>query len=141
MEQAVTRAEYLIFVFTAAVGVIQLVAASTGLRGLLILPNRLITYAISIGLIVFAYYWFFVRDDRIDTVMRRTGLEGSGQFYNFCMGTFAALLVTFALSSFTGWLRHRNRLKDQDDVPEGLDGLEKMTYWEAVRRSFRKRER
>jgi len=141
-EQIVTRAEYLIFVFTAALGILQLVALRTRLKGLLFVRNRLLTYLLSIGLIVFAYYWFFVRDDRIDTVMRHVGLEGSGQFYNFCMGVFSALLVTLAISSLIGHFTHRGHSEEvENESVEGLDRLEKMTYWEAVKCSFRKKDR
>ncbi|MBL7119213.1 MAG: hypothetical protein ISS53_00855 [Dehalococcoidia bacterium] len=137
--EVVTRAEYLIFIFTASVGVLQLVAARTQLKGLLFFRKSVLAYPLSLLLIIGSFWWFFVRDDRIDTIMRQTGLEGSGQFYNFCMGAFAALLFTLAASSLIGLLRHR-RQRNENENSEGLNTLRQMSYYEAVKRSFRSKE-
>ena len=138
--EVVTRAEYLILVFTASVGVLQLVAARTQLKGLLFFQKPLLAYPLSLLLILGSFYWFFQRDSRIDTVMRHTGIEGSGQFYNFCMGAFAALLFTLAVSSLIGLLRHRGQQRNENENSEGLDTLRDMTYYEAVKHGFRSKE-
>jgi len=137
--EIVTRAEYLIFIFTASVGVLQLVAARTQLKGLLFFKKPVLAYPFSLLLIIGSFWWFFVRDDRIDTVMRQPGLEGSGQFYNFCMGAFAALLFTLAVSSLIGLLRRRGQ-RNENENSEGLDTLRQMSYYEAVKRNFRSKE-
>lgn len=137
--EIVTRAEYLIFIFTASVGVLQLVSARTQLKGLLFFKKPVLAYPFSLLLIIGSFWWFFVRDDRIDTIMRQPGLEGSGQFYNFCMGAFAALLFTLAVSSLIGLLRRRGQ-RNENENSEGLDTLRQMSYYEAVKRSFRSKE-
>lgn len=137
--EIVTRAEYLIFIFTASVGVLQLVAARTQLKGLLFFKKPVLAYPFSLLLIVGSFWWFFVRDDHIDTIMRQPGLEGSGQFYNFCMGAFAALLSTLAVSSLIGLLRRRGQ-RNENENSEGLDTLRQMSYYEAVKRSFSSKE-
>ncbi|MFC1999562.1 hypothetical protein ACFLXE_02255 [Chloroflexota bacterium] len=135
----VTRWEYIAFVFIAAVGVLQLVAATTRLKSLLFLRKPALTYPFSLILITGSFYWFFVQDDRIDTIMRHVGVEGSGQFYYFSIGTFFALVFTLALSSLISrFLRKTQGGSDPD--AEGLDNLEDMSYWEAVKRSFRSKE-
>ena len=137
--EVVTRAEYLTFIFMASVGVLQLVAAWRQLKGLLFLKRPALAYPLSFLLIGGAFYWFFQRDNRIDTIMRRPGLEGSGQFYNFCMGAFAALLFTLAVSSLIGLLQRRGQ-HSENKHSEGLDTLRKMSYFEAVKHSFRSKE-
>lgn len=137
--EVVTRAEYLTFIFMASVGVLQLVAAWRQLNGLLFLKRPALAYPFSLLVIAGSFYWFFQRDNRIDTIMRRPGLEGSGQFYNFCMGAFAALLFTLAVSSLIGLLRRRVQ-RNENENSEGLDTLRQMSYYEAVKRSFRSKE-
>ncbi|MCX6000702.1 MAG: hypothetical protein NTU41_14275 [Chloroflexi bacterium] len=130
------RWEYLVFIFTASVGTIQMVAGLARLNGLLFLRWRPLTYLFSILAIAGAYWWFFARDRRIDTVMRRVGLEGSQQFYYFCLGAFLAVVFTLVVSSLVGLLRHQPQ--GQNDS-KGLDSLKELTFLEAVRRSFRQR--
>jgi len=55
------------------------------------------------------------------------------------MGAFAALLFTLAVSSLIGLLRRRGQ-RNENENSEGLDTLRQMSYYEAVKRSFRSKE-
>lgn len=132
--------QYSIFVFVAVTGLIQLVALANGLKGMLLIRNRPVTIALSLAAIIFAFWWFFYRDDRMNTVMRRTGLEGAQQFTVFCWTTFAALVVTLALASLLNLVLYRRRAPD--DPEEGAEGtyqLRRMSWFEALREAIRSR--
>lgn len=138
--EIVARSEYLLFIFLASVGVLQLVAARSGLKGLLFIRRPVLAYLLSLSAIAGSYWWFFFRDCRIDTVMRRSGLEGAQQFYFFCVGAFLALAFTLVASSLIGAVRARGHSMDNPGC-KGLDALRETSPFEAVRRSLRSRER
>jgi len=143
--ELVSREEYIAFVFMASVGVLQLVGAFTQLKGLLFFRNRALTYLLSFLLIGGSFYWFFVRDDRWDTIMRHTSLEGKQQFLYFCLAAFLAVFFTLVISSLLAALRARRQNKSttnpgqttDPDPGEGLDKLKEVSYLEALKRSFR----
>lgn len=140
--ELVARRDYMFFVFLCSVGVLQITAWHVGLQGMLFFRNRWLTYALSITLIVAGLWFFFIRDDRINTIMRHTGLEGSGQFYYFCVGAFAGVVFTFALSSLVHALRRRNQeIAVQDHGDEGLAQLQHMSYYEALKHNLSKESR
>lgn len=135
----VTISEYLFFVFLASVGVIQLVALRAGLRGLLYFKQPVLTCIFSILAIGVAYWWFFQRDARIDTIMRQTGLEGKQQFFSFCTAAFLAIVFTLVVSSLIGMIRKKPQ-KQENDCVDGLDALKEKTYFEAIKDNFRSEE-
>jgi hypothetical protein len=131
--------QYCIFVFIAAMGVLQLIATFNRLKGMLIIRNKPITIVLSVAAIVFAYWWFFFRDDRMDTVMRRTGVEGAQQFTVFCWTTFTALVVTLVISSLLHILVYRRREgTEPEERLEGAYQLRYMSWFEALREAFRR---
>ena len=139
--EVIARRDYIFFVFLASVGVLQIAATHAGLTGMLFTRNRWLTYILSIGLMVATFWSFFVRDDRINTIMRHTGLEGSGQFYYFCVGAFAAVVFTMALSSLIhAFRRRRQEPAIQNPEGEGLFLLRHMSYYEAVKHNFQPKE-
>jgi len=129
----VTSFQYFIFVFIASVGVLQLIAAGTGLKGILFFKRKALDYLFSFLAIGGSFYWFFQWHNRIDTVMRQTGLEGAQQFLYFCMATFAALVFTLIGSSL---LKVRGKGQPKGNR-QGLDALKEMSYFVAVKHSFR----
>lgn len=133
--------QYFIFVFIAVMGMLQLIAACNQLKGMLFIRNKPITLVLSIAAIVFAFWWFFYRDSRVDTVMRRTGLEGAQQFTVFCWTTFAALVVTLVLSSLLQmFVYSRNKRSAPEERIEGAYQLRYMSWFEALREAFRRRD-
>lgn len=132
----ITFPEYLAFVFMASVGVLQLVAASVQLRGLLFLKRPILAYPLSFLIIGSAFYWFFQRDNRIDTIMRQTGLEGTQQFFGFCIGAFLAVVFTLIASSLISAIQNKTPI-NENAPSQGLDALREKSYFEALKHSFR----
>jgi len=131
----VTSCQYFIFVFIAAVGVLQLIATGTQLKGLLFFKRKALVYLFSFLAIGGSFGWFFGWDNRLDTVMRQTGLEGAQQFLYFCLAAFAALVFTLIVSSLL-----KAQWKGQPKgSSQGLDALKERSYFEAVKHSFRSR--
>ena len=110
--------QYCLFVFVAVMGLLQLVAIVNGLKGMLFVRNKPVTVLLSAATVVFAFWWFFYRDDRVNTAMRRTGLEGAQQFTVFCWTTFAALVLTLVLASLISRLVYRRAAGER---PGGAD--------------------
>jgi uncharacterized membrane protein len=119
---------------------LQLIAASNQLQGMLFIRNKPVTLVLSIAAIVFAFWWFFYREDRLDTVMRRTGLEGAQQFTVFCWTTFAALVFTLVLSSLLRMFVYRRILStERQEEVEGAYQLRYMSWFEALKEAFKRR--
>jgi len=133
--------QYCIFVFTAVMGMLQLIATCHQLKGMLFIRNKPVTLLLSVAAIVFAFWWFFFRDNRIDTVMRRTGVEGAQQFAVFCWTTFAALVVTLVISSLVQMYVYRRRKgTEQEERLEGAYQLRYVSWFEALRAALRRRD-
>lgn len=137
-QEVLGRFEYIFFVFWTAVSVIQLAATKGGLKGLLFVRKPSVSYLFWSASLVGAYLWFFLGGDRIDTIMRRTGIEGSGQFYYFCVGSFFAIVFTLVASSLLNSLLRREIRHNPDS--NGIDLLKNMSYWQGLKHSFRKSE-
>lgn len=131
--------EYFLFVFIAACGVLQLAAAYSKLKGMMIFKNRIASYIFAFFAIGGAFGWFFGWDNRLDEKIMRTGLEGAQQFYYFSLAALAALAFTLIISSLVNY-RRLTKTKQSGEGEEGLDALKEMTYLEAVKRSFKKGE-
>lgn len=121
-------------------GMLQLIATCHQLRGMLFIRNKPITVILSIATIAFAFWWFFFRDNRIDTVMRRTGVEGAQQFTVFCWTAFTALVVTLVISSLLRIFVYRRREGTvHEERLEGAYQLRYMSWFEALREAFKGR--
>lgn len=128
--------EYYLFVFIAAVGVLQMVAAYRQLGGLAFFRNKILSYVFSILAIGGSFGWFFGGGNRIDTVMRRAALEGAQQFVYFNTAAFLALVFTLTVSSLL--FAHRRRAQTQQKAyPAGFGALSEISYFQALRLSFK----
>jgi len=128
--------EYFLFVFIASVGVLQLAASYSQLQGLLFFQNKILSYLFALLAIGGSFEWFFGYNNRIDTVMRRVGLEGAQQFLYFNMAVFLALVLTLIISSVLHAYRHRAQ-RGQKEYPEGLGALIETSYFESLKHSLR----
>lgn len=78
--------QYLLFVFLASLGVVQIAAARNGLKGLMLLPGRRASLVLGWTLVVASFVWFFTVEDR-DV----PGLEGTQLAVYFFLGALGAV--------------------------------------------------
>ena len=153
---------YALTAFGASLGVIQITAASSGLRGLWFIANRGAVYALGTLLVLGAFAWFCLAPLWTDgpwkagTVVpgfpvrewgraapgdlpsaynlsdAHGGLSGPGQGLWFPVGAAAAVALTLGLSSLTN-LRMRARPGRES---EGIQALGESAYPGALIRSL-----
>lgn len=123
--------DYLIFVFCASLGAIQIGASIGQFGGLLFIRNFWVARILGMVLASGAVAWFFLSDSRnINDI--HGGLDANSQSIGFFVGAAAALLCTLCLSSLINLRMHRGDPK----VNEGLDALRKTCYLLAIRRTL-----
>ena len=132
--------QYFILMFVSTVGVLQLIAARNQLKGMLFFERKALAYLLALLAIGGSFGWFFGWDNRLDTAMRQTGLEGAQQFLYFVLGTSAAFAFTFGVSSLLKVYQWKGKTK-QKGSSQGLDALKEMSYFEAIKHSFRSKGR
>lgn len=120
--------DYLVFVFIAALGVFQIVAAYSNFRGLLLIRPRALAFLFGTAAIALAFLWFFLSEPR-NISDAEGGLDGNQMAGLFAVGAGSALVFTFLLSSISN--RSLRRSDHQRDA--GLDALRETTYLEALR--------
>lgn len=123
--------EYLLFVFLACCGVLQLAARWNKLASLSFFRSKVATHIFAVLTIGGGYAWFFFSGNR-----NTPGLEGAQLFSVFLAGAALALAVTLVVST----LIHRKDMPcpNPPRSEPGLDALKKMNYFAALRQSFRK---
>jgi len=126
--------DYILFVFIASLGVLQLAASLRGFSRLMLFRTKPLSYTFAAVCLLGSFGWFFGWDDRLDEKIMMTGLEGGQQFFYFALSFFLALVSTLLLSS----LRWR-RLPPEDKDEEGLKVLSGKTYLQAMRGKYGKR--
>ena len=128
-------ADYTLWVFLSALGVLQFAAARSGLSGLLFVRRwpRATSYA-GVALVVASFAWFFGSEVRNlpDTV---SGLDGVTQSLWFAVGAVGAVAVTFLGASALNhrWgAGYRWDPSTQPRPPAGFDLLEHTTFVRAL---------
>lgn len=119
--------DYFVFVFIAALGVIQLVAAHSALRGLLFIRSRPLAIVAGLAATGLAFVWFFVSEPR-NIPDTDGGLDGNQMAGLFALGAGSALVLTLLLSS----LSNRSMGSGGQNAVPGLDALRASTYLEAL---------
>lgn len=127
-------ADYLVWVFCAALGVVQATAAATGLPGLLIARTRpaLCRWG-GLVLVVASFTWFFATGERNlpDTA---GGVDGVKQVMWFAIGAGAGVAASLFASSA---LNHRWALTQAPGTPdEGLGALAHDTFARILLRNL-----
>ena len=124
--------DYVILVFLASVGVIQLAVAHAGLTKLLFLKRTPYAYALGLTLVIVGFTWFFWPGPRHvpDTA---GGLDGNDQAARFALSALAAVLFTVLATSA---LNRRTGSSLPPPPPAGatssLEALRDQTYLEAL---------
>ena len=121
--------DYFILVFASVVGVIQVAAASSGLRGLMFLGDRRMAGLLGAVLAVGVFLWYILSAPRNlpDTA---GGLSGNQSAWLFSAASAAAIAFTLAGSSV---VNRRLRVSDHQ-YESGLDALRSTTFlWAVVR--------
>jgi hypothetical protein len=118
---------YVILVFLASIGVIQIAVAHAGLTKLLFLKHTPLAYALGFTLIIASFSWFFW-DGPHHIPDTAGGLDGNDQGWRFALSALAAVFFTVLTTSA---LNHRagNR---PPTTPGGLESLRDHTYIEAL---------
>ncbi|MBI4282562.1 MAG: hypothetical protein HY672_03640 [Chloroflexi bacterium] len=118
--------EYLVLVFSACCGVVQVAAAYGGLRGLLFFEGRRFSAVAGVGMILGSLAWFFWDGGR-NIPDTGGGIAGTAQFGLFILGSFLALLFTVLVTSFTNYKRGAF-----GGTTEGLPSLRETTFLQAL---------
>ncbi|MFN3974517.1 MAG: hypothetical protein ACK4K2_04490 [Dehalococcoidia bacterium] len=123
--------EYIVFVFLASLGVVQIAAAYAGLWGLLFLRSRWTSAVVGAGLVVVGFARFFAPGPRHipDT---NGGLDGNAQALLFTLSAGAAILFTLVFAS----VANARFLHSQRQPPEGLEALRESTYLQVLGRTL-----
>jgi hypothetical protein len=127
--------DYLIFVFVAVLGLLQLVAARQRWTGLLFCRRwPLLSYVLGLAGLGGGYAWFFFSDDR-----NVPGLEGYQLFSRFAVSAVAALLVTLLVSSVLHVHRDKDIVEQKHyllpvNEERGLEALRSLTYGQILNR-------
>jgi hypothetical protein len=123
--------EYGLRVFAAGVGVLQVVAATKGLWGLLFFRRRVFAYIFAFLTITPSLVGFFTWNQR-----NATGLiQGSEQFGLFIFSMAVAFAFTFFVSS---WV-NRSRFEHSQVQQEGIEALRGATFLQIMQHRFSKR--
>ena len=119
--------DYFVFVFIAALGVLQMVAAHSALRGLLFIRVRPLAFLTGLVTTALAFVWFFLSEPRNipDTA---GGLDGNQMGGLFAVASGSALVLTLLLSSIS----NRSLGRSVQQFNPGLDALRETTYLKAL---------
>lgn len=123
--------DYFTLVFFASCGVFQMAAAYNGLRGLLFLQDRRLSFFLGLVLLAAAFAWFFLSGSR-NLPDTHQGLNGYGQFGYFFAGFGAGLTFTLLVSS----LSNRTLGEGHFRLPPGVDALRESNYIRALYRTL-----
>ena len=110
------KVDYIIFVFVATLGVVQIAAVTGSLRGLLLFGSLLRSGMSGAAMLVTAVVWFFATDDRnINDVSG--GINANGQALYLFSSATSSVVFTLLLSSLFN-------LRMRASAPPPHDGLE-----------------
>jgi len=128
--------DYYILVSVASMGVLQLAATRSGLKGLLVFKSPLVTRIVGAVLPLASIIWFFGSENR-NVSDHLGGLSSNEIALTFFVGALTAWVVTVAVSSVV------NARADQGAATNapGIDALRDTTYFRALSLNIRHRSR
>ena len=123
---------YFILALAVCMGVIQITASYSGLRGLLLFPSARLSTALGFAMPAAAFTWFIVIGD-VGVPGDLGGVEGAEQFALFFGAAAIATGLTAALASAT----QQGRL-GRPEPERGLAGLSDATLAELLGERLRR---
>ena len=125
--------DYVIWVFLAATGLIQIAAAHAGLVKLLFIRAKPWAYALGLLLVAAGFLWFF-RDGARHIPDTGNGINGNEQAARFTLTCLAVGAFTFTLSSL---LNRRGGEEASLPNTKGFEAFRHRTYAQALTHSMR----
>ena len=124
--------DFFLMNFVGALGILQMVAAYSSLRGMMFFPNRAVSAVVGFLALAGVFLWFFISKPRNlpDTA---GGLSGSADAWIFCVSCISAILFTLLATSFL----NRKTAREATSYPSGLDALKKTTFLKAFAGALR----
>lgn len=125
------EADYVLFIFLASLGVVQLAALKNRLRGLCFIRNPLLNLTLALALVAGSFLWFFISEPR-NLPDTGDGLDGNQQAMFSVAAAISAVLFTLAATS----LINLGIGKDGDKQDSGLQAMRQDTYFSTLRRTL-----
>jgi len=123
--------DYSILVFFSTLGTMQIIAATNGLAGIMLIRGRSrLSTCLGLGLIVASFCWFFESDFR-NLPDTGAGLEANTQTATFALAASAAVGVTFLAASIVNhrWASsNAHGRASGETMEEGLGVLRRTTF-------------
>ncbi len=127
------EADYILFIFLASLGVVQLAALRNRLKGLYFIRIPLLNLALALALVSGSFLWFFFSEPR-NLPDTGDGLDGNQQAMFSVAAAISAILFTLASTS----LLNLGIVNGDDKREAGLQALRRATYLSALRRTLAK---
>ena len=124
-------ADYVLFIFLASLGVVQLAALKNGLKGLYFIRIPLLNFVAALVLVVGSFVWFFVSEPR-NLPDTGGGLDGNQQAMFSVAAAVGAVLFTLATTS----LLNAGFGRGEDGRGTGLQALRRTNYFIALRHTM-----
>ena len=124
-------ADYVLFIFLASLGVVQLAALKNRLKGLYFIRIPLLNFVAALVLVVGSFVWFFVSEPR-NLPDTGGGLDGNQQAMFSVAAAVGAVLFTLATTS----LLNAGLGRGEDGRGTGLQALRRTNYFIALRRTM-----
>ena len=125
--------DYVLFIFLASLGVVQLAALRGRLKGLYFIRIPLLNLILGLGLLVGAFLWFFISEPR-NLPDTGGGLDGNQQAMFSVAAAVGAVLFTLIVTS----VLNAGFRKGEDGQEAGLQALRRISYFSALRRTMGK---
>ena len=120
--------DYLILVFIASLGVIQLAGLKNDLKGLYLLKYPKLNLILGLVLFVSPFVWFFLTEFR-NVSDTDGGLNGNQQAFLFVFGSLGAVIFTLFITSLFGI---RKKWEEPLTI-SGLETLRQFNYLHVIR--------
>lgn len=123
--------DYVLFIFLASLGVVQLAALKNGLKGIYFIRVPILNLVLALALVAGSVLWFFISEPR-NLPDTGGGLDGNQQAMFSVAAAVGAVLFTLAITS----VLNAGIGKGQNKQETGLQALRRVTYFSALRRTM-----